>query len=228
VKALTACLAAVCVCATAGIHADVCEPFVVNVHLHVDRSIRSPVIPADLKNETEALWRPYGVHLEWTDSPAAGAAPVGLSLEAILERRIIDEPGLPKWATVLGLASVKRNAPSTRPIRVSLDATESVLALRPVSRTSSGRIVHDHDLGRALGRVLAHEIGHSLLGAPYHDDVGLMRAMFRPDDLAGPDRTAFRLTCIEVGRLRGRLGFLIGTEQEPVDPATCIQGRAVR
>ena len=178
----------------------------VNVHLQVDRSIRSRVIPADLKNETEALWRPYGVHLEWTDSPAPEAVPSGLSLEVILERRIIDAPGLPKWATVLGLASVKRNAPSARPIRVSLDATESVLALRTISRTSTGRIVFDHDLGRALGRVLAHEIGHLLLGAPYHDDVGLMRAAFRPDELAALDRAPFRLTGIGVGRLRGRIG----------------------
>jgi hypothetical protein len=227
-KALTVCFGAVCVCAAAEIHADDCEPFVVNVHLQVDRSIRSRVIPADLKNETEVLWRQYGVHLEWTDSPAPGVAPSGLSLEVILERRIIDEPGLPKWAPVLGLASVKRNGPSARPIRVSLDATESVLSLRKFSRTSAGWIVDDHDLGRALGRVLAHEIGHSLLGAPFHDDVGLMRAVFRPDELAAPDRTPFRLTCIGVGRLRGRIGLLTGTEHEPIDPETCLHGRAVR
>ena len=221
---LTACLAAVCVCAAAGIHADVCEPFVVNVHLQVDRSIRSRVIPADLKNETEVLWRPYGVHLEWTDSPVPGAVPSGLSLEVILERRIIDAPGLPQWATVMGLTSVKRNAPSARPIRVSLDATERVLAS---SRTSIGRIVYDQDLGRALGRVLAHEIGHSLLGAPYHDDVGLMRAVFRPNELAEQDRAPFRLTCNGVARLRGRIGLLTGTEHEPIDPETCLHGRSV-
>ena len=220
---LTACLAVVCVCAAAGIHADVREPFVVNVHLQIDRSIRSRVIPADLKNETEALWRPYGVHLEWTDSPANGAAPSGLSLEVILERRIIDAPGLPKSATVMGLTSLKPSVPCVRPIRVSLDATESVLAK---SRTSIGRIVHDHDLGRALGRVLAHEIGHSLLGAP-HDEAGMMRAVFRPNELAEPDRTPFRLTCIGVARLRGRIGLLTGTEHEPIDPETCLYGRAV-
>jgi hypothetical protein len=226
-KALTVCLGAVCVCAAAEIHSEDCEPFVVNVHLQVDRSIRSRVIPAELKNETEALWRPYGVHLEWIDAPAPGAAPSGLSLEVILERQIIDEPGLPKWTTVLGLATIKRNAPSARPIRVSLDATESVLALRTVSRTSTGRIVNDYDLGRALGRVLAHEIGHSLLRAPYHDDVGLMRAGFRPDELAALDRAPFRLTCIGVGRLRGRIAVLTGTEHEPIDPETCPHGRAV-
>jgi hypothetical protein len=227
-KALTACLAAVLVCATVGIHADVCEPFVVKVHLQVDASIKSRVIPADLKNETDVLWRPYGIHFEWTDSPAPEVPPSGLALEVILERRILDEPGLPKWTTVLGFAPVKLNGPSARPIRVSLDATERVLALRSVSRTSSGWLVADHDLGRALGRVLAHEIGHVLLGAPYHDEVGLMRARFYPDELGGPDRTSFQLTCIEVGRLGGRLGVLTGTEHEPVDPETCVQGRAVR
>src|SRR5580765_928099 len=227
---LTALAAACWTCAVAvgGSHANECAPFVVSVHLQVDRSIRSRVIPADLKNETEALWRPYGVHLEWTDSSASGAAPSGLSLEAILERRIIDEPGLPKWAPVLGVASVKRNVPSARPILVSLDATESVLARRTISRTSSGWIVQDHDLGRALGRVLAHEIGHVLLGAPYHDDVGLMRAMFRPDELAEPDPAAFRLTCSGVARLRGRIGLLTGTEHELIDPETCLHGRAER
>ena len=223
--AFTACVT--CVLAVGAIHASECQPFVVDVHLQVDRSIRSRVIPADLKNETEVLWRPYGVHLEWTDSPDRGAAPSGLSLEAILERRIIDEPGLPKWATVLGLASLKRNAPSARPIRVSLDATESVLALRTISRTSTGRIVFDHDLGRALGRVLAHEIGHLLLGAPYHDDVGLMRKVFRPDELAALDRVPFRLTCVDVARLRGRIGLLTGTDPELIDPETCLRGRAV-
>jgi hypothetical protein len=226
---LTAFMACVtCALAVGAIHANECEPFVVNVHLQVDRSIRSRVIPADLKNETEALWMPYGVHLEWTDSPASGAAPSGLFLEVILERRIIDEPGLPKWATVLGLASVKRNAPSARPIRVSLDATENVLALRRISRTSSGWIVNDHDLGRALGRVLAHEIGHLLLSAPFHDDVGLMRAMFRPDELAQPDRAPFRLTCSGVARLRGRIGLMTGTEHELIDPETCLHGRGVQ
>jgi hypothetical protein len=180
------------------------------------------VITADLKNETEVLWMPYGVDLEWTDSPVPVAATGSLSLEAVLERRIVDQPGLPTWATVLGLASVKRNALSPRPIRLSLDATKRVLELR-----ATGRIVHDHELGRALGRVLAHEIGHVLLGAPFHDDVGLMRAMFPPDQLAARDRAPFRLTCTGVTRLKGRISLLSGIEHELIDPEACVQGRPV-
>jgi hypothetical protein len=34
--------------------------------------------------------------------------------------------------------------------------------------------------GVALGRVLAHEIGHVLINAPEHDSTRLMRATFSP------------------------------------------------
>jgi hypothetical protein len=225
-KAIRVFLAAACVCSAPGIHADECEPFELRIHLQVDRSIRSKVVLADLKDETENLWRPYGVHVEWTDSPAS-AASHEFSLEAVLDRQI-DEPDLPKWTTVLGRAYLNLDVPTARPIRVSLDATEQVLAFRTTSHASILSIVHDHELGRALGRVLAHEIGHLLLGVPYHDKVGLMRAVFRPDELAEPDRAPFRLTCAGVGRLRGRIGMLTGTEPEAVDEDTCLPGRAMR
>jgi hypothetical protein len=226
---LTALSAACVTCAFAvgGSYASECEPFVVSVHLQVNRSITSRVITADLKDEAERLWRPYGVHLEWTDSRTSAVAPHGFSLEAVLDRQI-DEPDLPKWTTVLGRAYLNLDVPNARPIRVSVNGTEQVLALRTTSRASIVSIVHDHELGRALGRVLAHEIGHLLLGVPYHDEVGLMRAVFRPDELAEPDRAPFRLTCIGVGRLRGRIGVMTGTEPEPVDEDACLPGRAVR
>jgi hypothetical protein len=206
----------------------ICEPFELRIHLQVDRSITSRVVLTDLKDETESLWRPYGVRLEWTDVRADETATQGLSLEAILEPRIGQEPNEPVWTPVLGRAFVNLVATSRRPIRVSFDATEGVLALRTTSRASLVRIVNDHELARALGRVLAHEIGHVLLGAPNHDEAGLMRVGFRPDELAAPDRAPFRLTCIGVGRLRTRVRMLTGIEQEPTDQETCLPGRIVR
>ena len=111
---------------------------------------------------------------------------------------------------------------------MSFDATERVLALRTTSQASLVRIGHDHELARALGRVLAHEIAHVLLGAPNHDEAGLMRVSFRPDELAAPDRAPFRLTCLGVGRLRSRIRMLTGIEQESTDQETCLPGRTVR
>lgn len=61
-------------------------------------------------------------------------------------------------------------------------------------------------LPRALGRALAHELGHFLLGRRAHAVSGLMRASFRPEDLADEasgqrlgltkaDRRAVRASC---------------------------------
>jgi hypothetical protein len=109
---------------------------------------------------------------------------------------------------VLGQVSAGVDAPDRQPILVSVDATERVLALRlnsPFSLRS--------ELSRALGRVLAHEIGHVLLGPPYHDDEGLMRPAFRPNELADPDRAPFRLTCAAVNRLRHRIRLMAEDRQ---------------
>ena len=196
------------------------------LHLRVDHSITSRVITADLKDETEQLWRPYGVHIEWTETNAADAAAQGFSLEAVLARRIeAAEP--PNGATVLGSASVGLGRPDTRSIRVSFEATEKVLALR-TARGSMGLILHGRELSRALGRVLAHEIGHVLLATPIHDKTGLMRAVYHPDDLAESNRAPFRLTCNDVGRLRSRIQVLTGFEREPVGRETCIPSRTMR
>src|SRR5471032_3075245 len=176
-------------CGGVGIHAEEPERFEVSLHVHVDPAI-SRLVTGVFEDETAAIWRPYGVRLEWADTGAFRPGAHGWSLDVILQPKI-EGATLPQWSAVLGTASVDLDAPTRRPIRVSFDATESVLAL---GRSGpSTRSFHDRQMARALGRVLAHEIGHVLLGAPYHDDVGLMRAMFHPDELADQDRTPFRL-----------------------------------
>ena len=50
------------------------------------------------------------------------------------------------------------------------------------------RAIRDRVLGRMIGRVVAHEIGHWLLRSRHHSTAGLMRAHQTTDDLAGPGR----------------------------------------
>ena len=67
-----------------------------------------------------------------------------------------------------------------------------------------------------LGVVVVHEqddLGHVLLGPPYHDDEGLMRPAFRPNELGDPDRAPFRLTCGAVNRLRHRIRVMAEDRQ---------------
>jgi hypothetical protein len=205
---ITSFVAASCVCAASAIHADVSEPFEVEVRLRVDRSLTSRRITGQLKAEAEAIWGPYGVRLEWSDDGAAPeSAGIGVSIDASLEREF--ERRLPTASpAVLGRVAATADASTWRSIGVSVDATESVLARRTPGRPVLGGMVPDPELARALGRVLAHEIGHVLLGPPYHDRAGLMRDAFRADQLGELDRRPFRLTCGGVDRLRNRLRAL--------------------
>jgi hypothetical protein len=180
--------------------------FEVRVRLRIDPLIRSTAILQMLKDETDSLWRPYGVHLEWVDARPGDGAAEGFFVEAVIDRRG-DGQAQPDQA-VLGRAWVPQDAAGERPIHVSFDAIEQMLLRRP----SSVPVVSEYDMGRALGRVLAHEIGHVLLAVRHHDHAGLMRAVFAPSELGAPDRSPFRLTCDGVGRLRSRIQVLSGSQ----------------
>jgi len=56
-----------------------------------------------------------------------------------------------------------------------------------------------------IGRVIAHEIGHWLLGTRGHSATGLMRAVQGVSELAEPGRTSFRLDPGDVLRLKKRV-----------------------
>jgi hypothetical protein len=197
-KALVLCLAAWC--ASARVRADESGFFQVQVRLRVDRFVSSTSILAILKAETESIWRPYGVHVEWVDALVGEVPAEGFSVEAVIDRRG-DLPAADPDRAVLGRAFVPKDATGAGPIRVSFDATERML----LRRSSSGPFVGERDMGRALGRVLAHEIGHVLLAVRQHDRAGLMRAVFTPVDLGSPNRESFRLTNNDLGRLRSRI-----------------------
>ena len=54
--------------------------------------------------------------------------------------------------------------------------------------------LRDQIIARALGRALAHEIGHYLLASKDHTSHGLMKAQHKAGDLLGPSRRPFELT----------------------------------
>ena len=64
------------------------------------------------------------------------------------------------------------------------------------------RALYDLVVGRVLGRVLAHELGHFLLRMRQHTTGGLMRPLQRADDLVSPSRSSVTLSPAETARVR--------------------------
>jgi hypothetical protein len=151
-------------------------------------------------DEASVVWRPYGVLL-LNVTPDA---------HACLSVAVQDGPvaAVPKEASLVPLGAVRFGADGTprREIRLSIGSTEALLRhpASPIASSDIPGVVHDQLLGRALGRVLAHEIGHFLLRFPAHVAAGLMAAQHTVDDLTNAARRSFQLNQLEP-RLREAL-----------------------
>jgi hypothetical protein len=177
----------------------------VNVDLHSDSPNPSTTVIETLKREATAIWRPYGVELRWG---APTFCVEDESLDLLLARH-------PREATigqiVLGSTHVRMDRIERAPIVVDYDATAQTLA-----SLTSGALstvvglpwLGPQDMGRALGRVAAHEMGHVLLALPKHQRDGLMRAAFQASEMVSPSRARYRLSASEVGRLRFRAEWM--------------------
>ena len=71
-------------------------------------------------------------------------------------------------------------------------------------------------LGRALGRALAHEIGHFLLRSRQHSETGLMRAKQSVFRLIGRENDEFALSADEVMRLTSVTSSAVNGRAEAV------------
>jgi len=141
--------------------------------------------------EADAIWRSNGVALVWR--PGQDGAQ---SADATL--RVLFEDGastLKDYAGMLGTIAFADGVPLPS-IRLSYANAFELLREQygdgGVNRmTVVERRTH---LARALGRALAHEIGHYLLASSEHSARGLMKAQLVANDLFGPSRGAFGLT----------------------------------
>jgi hypothetical protein len=180
------------------------DTLTVHVNVLFDDSMTSHAIQAAAMDEAAIIWKRYGVELQF-GAPGTAAA---LSLDVIVERTAaaVKHDGEP---AVLGHTLVSSGRTEQAPLRISFDAVTALLD----SQRGANPLLHDYALAAALGRVMAHEIGHVLLGSPaYHDTDGLMRTTFFPDDLARPERSRFLLAHHSVVRLRVRIAELTETQ----------------
>jgi hypothetical protein len=71
-------------------------------------------------------------------------------------------------------------------------------------RTTDAAVRANVEPGTVLGRVMAHEVGHLLLGVGYHGDAGLMRATW-PDARLGRGGDEWKFSLSEAARIHHAL-----------------------
>jgi hypothetical protein len=169
--------------------------------------VEAPGVPPTLVSailaETDAIWRPAGVALLWQRTAPDGVASprtaeIGPSLPALLLRVTIgNDAGVARdHRTPLGWIVFDDEHAPQQEIYVSYKNAKALMtAARPVIGVIDQMPILQREilLARAMGRVLAHEIGHYLLASKVHTKRGLLQASRTAAELFATDRGSFRI-----------------------------------
>ena len=174
------------------------------------RDCLRPMAVRGMKDETSKVWSFFDARIDWIDPVDATTSAVDVTV--LLEESAEPAPhGVSKRGVVLAELHLPHTPCGTGVARVWVTqarrhAESALIPDGPFERLPS--ILYDLFLARALGRALAHEIGHYLLGTSRHTARGLMRAHFSPLELREPatqqrygldpvdrDALAFASTC---------------------------------
>jgi len=158
---------------------------------------------ANARATADRIFHDAGISLEWIDcrvpqseSGAACTTPLseGRDLLLRLRDRAQNDSGNTTRIFALGTSMLDRGRGGGVMMTVDVSAIHTVVgpALLEVSAV--------------LGRAIAHEIGHLLLGTPDHPTGGLMRARWSQDELRDLTPSHWRFSSGEAARMRRRIG----------------------
>jgi hypothetical protein len=166
-----------------------------------------------MKDETSKIWSFFDVRIDWIDPGDATTSAVDGTV--LLEESAEPAPrGASKSGVVLAELHLPHTPCGTGVARVWVTQARRYAAQIPdVHFPGLPHILSDLFLARALGRALAHEIGHYLLGTSRHTARGLMRAHFLPLELP-ESATRHRYGLDPVDRDALRLCRPVATSQE--------------
>jgi hypothetical protein len=153
------------------------------------RDCLQPSVVQRMKDETSKVWSFYDVRIDWIDPVEARTSAVHVTV--LLEEGAESAPqSVSKHSGgVIVLATLQLPDTPCEPgvARVWVTQARRYAALIPgVPPLPAWRARNDLLVSRALGRALAHEIGHYLLRKSRHTSRGLMRAHFYPLELLEP------------------------------------------
>lgn len=192
--------------------------------LHLALAFQDPV-PIDATvvrktvEEAAAIWAPYGFVL---DRPDACGRSTAETLRLTIGMARTSMPGTAP--VVLGTIVFAPDGTPDPRITLFLDEILGFVAGARVLGAEEWqwpRLLREQIMGRILGRVLAHEIGHYVLRDRRHTDAGLMRSIQRSDELAAPARAGFTLSTDQAAQLRVRPVAVSGLEGTSERAGTC-------
>jgi hypothetical protein len=187
-------------------------PMIVNV---TTASEMPPRLVAAVLAEADAIWRPSGVTFIWRRAPLvvppySNAAETGPYVPNTLRLTIGDKRGTGRdghlplgWILFDDVAPEQEIYLSHVNARAMMDQARGVVGIVDQMTTMQRETL----LARAMGRALAHEIGHYLLASKIHTKRGLMKAVLTAVELFMPDISAFHIESAQrlavAARLRG-------------------------
>jgi hypothetical protein len=180
----------------------------------VDHVASAPVTRATAAHEAQDIWARAGLRLVWTSRPGESDSPStpspdGPVLLVVIQptfthtRLQVINPAKHRGTPLGRVLWTQEGGPANR-VEVSLNAVRAqVMSARfhgyDVNALPGG--TQDELLGRAMGRVIAHEIGHWLFG-PDHASGGLMKETLDDQaliDLHPPSLQSFDASCQGLG-----------------------------
>jgi hypothetical protein len=170
----------------------------------------SPAVARIAVAEAADIWVPYGVTIDLA-GPCGWASDQSTVLNLVAAegnpagRRESWAFGAGQWQRPLGAITFAPDGTPAPTITVFVGDLIELVSRSHVLGADQARWprkLHDLILGRALGRVLAHEVGHFLLRTRQHTAAGLMRSVQRAGDLVEPSRRGFTLSPVETARVR--------------------------
>jgi hypothetical protein len=193
-------VACVSVVSLAGLVAVGADPHA-NVRVVFDEArVLKPTMRANAIGEAARIWRRYDVSFAAADDGPCDPE----NRQAVT---VTIDIGHDPQSSDAGLGAIRFTAEGTpEPVIVlNFDAVTRIATSAPVLGVHPALWpagLRDEIIARALGRALAHEIGHFLLRSPHHASSGLMQARQKGSVLGSPDERPFVLTSVDQARLR--------------------------
>jgi hypothetical protein len=197
----------------APVTSDAVPPMIVTVSVEPNLS---PALVQAILVEADAIWRPSGISFVWQRTPpvsvsyarSGDAAPylpntlhltIGESRGPGRDGRLalgwimFDDMTVPAQEIYVSYANARKMMEEARGVVGLIDQM-------PMMQRETL-------LSRAMGRALAHELGHYLLASKVHTERGLMKAIMTAVELFTPDSRGFRIEAAQrravAARLRG-------------------------